>query len=105
LSRTRWTEVRTGQFDVVGHADVADVAARAGINVSIDKAVIPGIPLAPASDIPAAYWELREKRRDGEFVYALGPRSKRSRLGPSGPRRDRRSRLGVSVRFSGGARR
>ncbi|PQP14508.1 SDR family NAD(P)-dependent oxidoreductase [Rhodococcus opacus] len=46
-------------------------AAHVGIDVSIDKSVIPGFPTAPAADIAAAYWDLHNKREDGEFIFSV----------------------------------
>jgi NADP-dependent 3-hydroxy acid dehydrogenase YdfG len=46
-------------------------AVHIGINVSIDVSVIPGFPTAPAADIAAAYWELHNKRQDGEFIFSV----------------------------------
>ncbi|MEZ2388520.1 SDR family NAD(P)-dependent oxidoreductase [bacterium RCC_150] len=46
-------------------------AVHVGIDVSIDKSVIPGFPVAPASDISAAYWELHNKREDAEFIFTV----------------------------------
>jgi NADP-dependent 3-hydroxy acid dehydrogenase YdfG len=46
-------------------------AVHVGIDVSIDVSVIPGFPTAPAADIAAAYWELHNKRRDGEFIFSV----------------------------------
>ncbi|UOT03241.1 SDR family oxidoreductase [Rhodococcus opacus] len=46
-------------------------AVHVGIDVSIDKSVIPGFPTAPAADIAAAYWELHNEREDGEFIFSL----------------------------------
>lgn len=48
-------------------------AAHVGIDVSIDKSIIPGFPTAPASDIAAAYWDLHNKRQKGEFIFTLKP--------------------------------
>ena len=50
-------------------------AAHVAIDVSIDVAVIPGFPTAPASEIALAYWDLHTKRQDREFVFSIRPRS------------------------------
>jgi NADP-dependent 3-hydroxy acid dehydrogenase YdfG len=52
-------------------ADSGVYAVHIGINVSIDVSVIPGFPTAPAADIAAAYWELHNKRQDGEFIFSV----------------------------------
>ncbi|WP_415854284.1 SDR family NAD(P)-dependent oxidoreductase, partial [Sinomonas sp. G460-2] len=52
-------------------ADSGVYAAHVGIDVSIDVSVIPGFPTAPASKIAAAYWELHNKREEGEFVFSV----------------------------------
>ncbi|MFJ6263255.1 SDR family NAD(P)-dependent oxidoreductase [Rhodococcus erythropolis] len=60
---------------VIGlHKELADEgiqAAHVGIDVSIDKSVIPGLPVAPAGDISPAYWNLHTSKRDlAEYVYS-----------------------------------
>jgi NADP-dependent 3-hydroxy acid dehydrogenase YdfG len=50
-------------------ADTGIYAAHVAIGVSIDVAVIPGFPTAPAAEIAAAYWELHTKRADAEYVF------------------------------------
>ncbi|NHI17545.1 SDR family NAD(P)-dependent oxidoreductase [Microbacterium excoecariae] len=52
--------------------DTGIYAAHVAIDVSIDVAVIPGIPVAPASSIAAAYWDLHVARDESEFIYSAG---------------------------------
>ena len=44
-------------------------AAHVGIDVSIDVSMIPGFPVAPASEIAAAYWDLHNERAQAEFIF------------------------------------
>lgn len=44
-------------------------AAHVGIDVSIDVSVIPGFPVAPATEIAKAYWDLHVDRAKSEFVF------------------------------------
>lgn len=55
------------------HKELADsgvYAAHVGIGVSIDTAVVPGVPVAPATEIAESYWTLHAERRLPEFVFA-----------------------------------
>lgn len=55
------------------HKELADsgvYAAHVGIGVSIDTAVVPGVPVAPAAEIAESYWTLHTERRLPEFVFA-----------------------------------
>ena len=44
--------------------------AHVAINVAIDVSTIPGFPVAPASEIAQAYWQLTESRDVPEVVYS-----------------------------------
>lgn len=56
------------------HKELSDngiQAAHVAIDVSIDKSVVPGFPVAPADEIAAVYWDLHTTKRDvAEFVYS-----------------------------------
>ena len=55
------------------HKELVDTgvhAAHVAINVAIDATTIPGFPVAPASEIAQAYWELTQTRDVPEVVYS-----------------------------------
>lgn len=55
------------------HKELADTgvhAAHVAINVAIDVSTIPGFPVAPASEIAEAYWQLTESRDVPEVVFS-----------------------------------
>jgi len=52
-------------------AETSVYAVHVGIDVSIDKSVIPGFPAAPAADVAAAYWDLHNQREAAEFIFRL----------------------------------
>ena len=54
-------------------AETGVYAAHVGIDVSIDVSVIPDFPVAPASEIAEAYWDLHNKRDKGEFIFTKKP--------------------------------
>ncbi len=54
-------------------AETGVYAVHVGIDVSIDVAAVPGFPVAPASEIAAAYWDLHTKRDTGEFIFTKTP--------------------------------
>lgn len=55
------------------HKELAETgvhAAHVAINVAIDVSTIPGFPVAPASEIAEAYWQLTQTRDVPEVVYS-----------------------------------